>query len=966
MNAIIRFPVLLCLTSTLLMACSTHDPLPQRQSDAPLLETVVQQNLSTSSRAPLPEADVEQALLHYQQAFLHQPSPEILRRMADLSLQAVEHQLQEEEPLKGFAQSHYGQYLGLHRYPKQPQLAFTHSGVGQQELKVLQEAPIEANVYTAAFLYHTLLHFPLTHSQRAEALYRLAHTYSLAAEEELSLEALTRLVDDHPQSPFYVEAQFRRGEILFQQEALAQAAEAYAAVIKVPDSEFYQQSLYKLGWSLYQQEKFTDALPLFFSLYDSFLNEAPTDSEEASLVQTLKEDTQRVISLTLMALQGPSTAQQWFKQHPNKPYEAAVYEHLGEAYLQQQDYALAAESFQRYATQYPTHLKAPYFSQKAIDAYAKGGLQQEYLAAKKHYVNQYGVNSPFWRAHTVQRSTITPQLTEHIFHIAQHYHQRGQQTNKQAYYLTASHWYDQYLLTAPPSPANADIAHWQAQALHQAGHIQAAIKAYEFSAYTWPEHSHSAQVAYESVRLRQAYYEGLSAPAHKQQWRQANLKAALTYAQQFPSHVQVNPVLVNTIETQLAAGALPEAISAAEALLTHQPEDDLAIYALSTMANAYLDLQQYAEAEAHYEQLLRHPLSAEDTAEAEEKLALSLYRQADALASEAQWQQAAEGFLRVVERTPHTSIRPIAQYEAATLYLNASEYQAAIPLLKALRQQFPHHEQSATVPDKLALAYESTEQYGLAAQEYAFLAQRFQEEDPELSREALWRAVELEQKSGDTTALRKRLNTYIHTWSSPLLPLAEAQYLLANTYGENAPERQPLLEALSAHLAKAPEDDRIAWLAGWAALALAQQSTEEFTQLPLKQPLAQHLNAKVAAMRRSLAHYQVALDTGVSEHVTEAQYQVGWLYETLAEDLMNSERPAGLDALELELYELDLEDRALPYEDRAIDYYLANTALVPDGIYNTAIRQSYAGLARLLPGRYHKPLQVSPYVDVIY
>ena len=90
------------------------------------------------------------------------------------------------------------------------------------------------------------------------------------------------------------------------------------------------------------------------------------------------------------------------------------------------------------------------------------------------------------------------------------------------------------------------------------------------------------------------------------------------------------------------------------------------------------------------------------------------------------------------------------------------------------------------------------------------------------------------------------------------------------------------------------------------------------------------------------------------------------MYRVLARDLIASERPNGLDELELEEYTMLLEDKAFPYEDQAIDILIANTNLVTDDIYDQWVKKSFGALAESIPGRYAKFEQVESYVDIIY
>lgn len=957
--------------SALLTACSSNAPLPERHTAEPLLGSIALSSSATPKAQPtrhVPvEVNTEQTLKHYQQAFQYNQDTDVLRRMADLSMQEAERRFQQYNHVDTLSQSPFAEYLGLSKKNQQPRHAFFSSGLEANNLHRLQEVPINANVYTAAFLYHTLLNIDDNPIQRSETLYQLAHAYSFAGEEALSLVALTELSRHHQQSPLYVEAQFRRGEILFKNEDFTEAVNAYSAVTREQEHEFYQQGLYKLGWSHYKLGEYEQALAVFFTLYDNLhhQDEEPLAAAEQKLVSQLNKDTERVISLAFMQLDGPVTAKAWFERHPNKPYEQAVYQHLGDSYLELDEYALAAQTYATFANQYPTLLESPRFSQQAIDAYFQGGLQQQLLAAKIEFVQQYGINSAYWDTHTVQRTEFAPTVSEHIFDVAQHYHQQAQKKHQRDDYLTASHWYEQFLLTAPPSERNAEIAHWQAQAQQAAGLHLAAIKTYELSAYTWPHRPESGDVAFEGLMLYREVYEHAD-QNDSYQWQQKTLAASLRYAEQFPNHDQVNPVLVNQIEDLLSTGELAQTIDVAALLLARQPETKLQVYALSTIANAYMDLEHFDQAEASYERLLAQPLNATEREQFQEQLALSIYRQAEEHGKQGEWRLAATDFMRVVERTPNSDIRPVAQFDAADIYLTLAEYPSAITQFTQLREHYPHHQVSETVPDKLAVAYENTNQHHLAAQEFALLAAQHRDTDPELSRESLWRAAELEQKSGNQVAMRQRFEAYIKAWPTPIEQRAEAQFILANSYESGSSERNKWLTQLQANFKEAAESNRIAWLAGWASLEQAAPEHASFNAIKLDQPLRRSLKLKVGTMQNALKLYQDTLDTGISEHVTQAQYQVGLLYETLAKDLMDSERPPHLDEFELEMYELDLEERAFPYEDQAIDYYLANIELVPEGIYDDAVRNSYEGLARLSPGRYNKKEQVKEYVDVIY
>ncbi len=119
-------------------------------------------------------------------------------------------------------------------------------------------------------------------------------------------------------------------------------------------------------------------------------------------------------------------------------------------------------------------------------------------------------------------------------------------------------------------------------------------------------------------------------------------------------------------------------------------------------------------------------------------------------------------------------------------------------------------------------------------------------------------------------------------------------------------------------------------------------------------PLQETLKLKKQRMEAALAAYGQAADYGIASVTTAATYEIADLYYRLSEDLLNSERPAELNAEELEQYEILLEEQAFPFEEQAIEIFKSNAARARDGVYDEWVRASFRRLAQLLPARYAK------------
>jgi hypothetical protein len=109
----------------------------------------------------------------------------------------------------------------------------------------------------------------------------------------------------------------------------------------------------------------------------------------------------------------------------------------------------------------------------------------------------------------------------------------------------------------------------------------------------------------------------------------------------------------------------------------------------------------------------------------------------------------------------------------------------------------------------------------------------------------------------------------------------------------------------------------------------------------------------------------VASDYGVAEVTTAATYHVAALYQDFAKSLTGSQRPKKLSKLELEQYDVMLEEQADPYVDQAIALHGANARRASEGLYDEWVQKSFAALRVLQPARYGKTEHSEASVDAI-
>ena len=138
-------------------------------------------------------------------------------------------------------------------------------------------------------------------------------------------------------------------------------------------------------------------------------------------------------------------------------------------------------------------------------------------------------------------------------------------------------------------------------------------------------------------------------------------------------------------------------------------------------------------------------------------------------------------------------------------------------------------------------------------------------------------------------------------------------------------------------------------------MVFADDARVAFSQIKLTMPLQSSLTKKKDALQRAIDSHNKVLAYGVREYATAANHNLATLYITLVDDLMASERPTSLSALELEQYELLLEEQAYPFEEQALSVFEANARRAWSGVYDEWVQASFEQLAALYPARYRKP-----------
>lgn len=847
--------------------------------------------------------------------------------------------------------------------------------------------------------------------------YKLAKALALEGREDEAAAVLDELAARFPDSPYVHEAQFRRAERAFAAGDYELAQTLYREVAASDTTAFADNALYMQGWSAYKLGLYEEALANFTNLLDQYFAGVQLPGQvETALARmspnerNLVDDTLRVLSFTYANLDGARSIAQHQQAIGARPYQHLLYRHLGQLYEAQERYLDSADTYARFVNNNPNSDMAPDFSIMEIEVYQRGGFPSLVLPAKRAYVDHYGIYSAYWqsragipqtrnalearqlvRSQTPRNmsSEAVAKLKLYLDELARHHHAEAQRlqaglaeggelapsrADVNRAYGEAATLYQQYLLTFPTDPSAGEINFLMAEAYNESGHTLSALTAYEAVAFTRRDKKYGSDAGYSSILLAQELVELSEAgqwtepdyaseePVQSEvwQWQKRKIDNALRFAEYYPQDPRAVSVLAAAGPELLQQGDLTRAAEVARQVITWQPvpEGSLLYSAWLTLGHAEFDQALYSEAEAAYWQALelhrewgKQPGSP-SAAELRERIAASIYQQAQQALADDDKAGAIALLLRIDSELPNTEIAGTALFDAGHTAQMAGDWTQAEQLLTRFASSYPDHQLAARIPAKLIVIYEALGAWEQAA---GLLSQQAASDDPELARQSLLSAAEYYDKANNWEQARNHYRDYAHTYSEPFADRLEVERRLAELYDGvgDIPSRDFWLRRLVKSGRQNPTE-RSRYLAAQAATTLAEAPYADFRNIALTLPIKTSLARKRAALDKALAAQRQVLDFKVAEFTTRANYFIGEIYTLLARDLMASERPKELSALELEQYDILLEEQAYPFEEKAIELHEANAKRSYKGLYDKWVAASINSLAKMLPARYGK------------
>lgn len=844
-----------------------------------------------------------------------------------------------------------------------------------------ESALLESDQETGTYLftdsitaYQELLKRYPNKSGNDELYYQLAKAYELKGDPDTAMKQLGLLVAKFPQSQYVAEANFRRGEWHFSNKRYQLAQKSYRATLTETESPYYQSALYMQGWSQFKLSKYQPAIDSFYALLDK---SSPSEKRQSA---ELNSDSIRVLAVIYSYMDGAKSISESRNRLGAKDYEPRIYNELASLYLSRTRYRDSADTYQAFVQAYPNSPKAVDYSISAIEALKSGNFFEDVRSEKKTFYQRYKPSGEYFaKASPETQQDIRDKLSIFLDELASYHHALAQtefkkkgklSTGSRELYVQASYWYEQFIAVFPDDPRTAEKVFLLAESYDEVGNYPQAIAAYERAAYQYEKYPKGAEAGYAAILAYKKHRPSVIA-AQQHDWQGMRIDSAWRFVNAYQQDKRAAGVLVDIAQTHFKQTEYQEAIAATTHVEKWQSvfPASLTKTLLLVAGHSQFELGDYVTAESSYKSLL--PLLVDDVNtgnQITDKLAAAIYKQGEVALQAGEKSKAIAHYLRIAEVAPRSEIRPNAEYDAASLLLEDKQWVKAIPLLEDFRRNYVGNPLAKDIPFKLAIAYQETQQWSQAAAELSLIESLAT--DKKTRAESLYLAAELYRKAGDDGRAIDRYRRYAHNYPQPFDTSIEARSHLANIYAKqkNDSKHRYWLKKIIDTDAKAgaKRTDRSRYLAASASKVFADDAYFSFKKIKLTLPIKKSLKRKKTALNSALKAYSKTIDYGVQDFATAANFRIGEIYAQLSRDLMDSQRPGNLDELEMEQYEILLEEQAYPFEEKAIALHEGNVKRAYQGIYDDGVKDSFAALTNLLPVRYKKYERTVDLVDDLY
>ncbi len=831
--------------------------------------------------------------------------------------------------------------------------------------------PIKGDLSKAISLYLNLLRDRKNKLNRDELTYQLARTYDLVGDLNQSLTYLNQLSKKYPLYTLDGEISFRRAELNFSLGNYKTASEIYLSLQNKPSSKFLFKAKYKLAWSYYKLAQYEKSIDSFFELITK------KKQDKQKFQNGFLNDIVRISAIAFSNINGIDSVKSFFSNGRDVTHRKQVLLELVKYYRMKHRYNDTAKALSEIILLYPKNKQAFEYQSQIVEAYVSAGFNKKIWQARAMYIEKFGGDSSYWaRADKELKNRIRDKLKHYLMKMAQRAHSKAQSDGNKKYYHLAIKWYKHYIRDISKDDTTADMYLLLAQAYKEIEQYDAAIEIYQKVAYEFPDFDYKKrkQAAYSALLAYQSKHKKISRKLNESMI-ETEIKLSAGYLHHFGSDKKIETIRSKMAENYIQLNEFNKALVISKEIISDSEGENkkntlskkLFLINWRVIAYASFSLGNFTVAEKYYYLISKSKLKLFDKKVINKRLAESIYKQAEFLKNKGDILLAIKHYQRLASVALNSEIHIKAEFEIATLQILLKKWKDAIVTLENFKANFSKHPLQNAINEKLVLAYENNKNWKQAAYYLKLIFER--EGDSLLARDALWRSANLYEKTKSHKQAYYYFKKYLKLFPAPLEKSFEARERLVNisvkTHDQKL-EKYWLNDIITKyHKNESNKTERMVFLTSKSSLKLAVIHKKQLDKIAIKLPLDKSLKRKQKMMAITLKYLNATISYQIADHSTKAILLIAEIYKNLASEIANSPRPKNLSKLEMQQYEILLEDLVMPFEDKAIGFYAHNMAQIKNGIYTPWIKKSLKELQKLMPARYLKPEKIVGYYEQI-
>jgi len=771
----------------------------------------------------------------------------------------------------------------------------------------------------------------------------------------------SRLIAEHPGSPYVQEASLRLGDLSLDGGAAAGGVADYERAAAGGDPSLRAIALYKTGWTHYNADRFDAAAQAFQGVLDLFAGDA-----RIKVQADIEHEAEQYFVYSLAAAGGAAAYERVFPAGgPERPYERRVLRAMGQHFRRYGELTNAVAVDALYLRRWPDDPAALDVAARLADTQQRAERPLDERATRLSWAERFAPGGAWSAAqHSDSLRAAGADFARSAWRTeAFEHHREARKKGSAAEWRAALATYETLLARWPVDSAAATYELHAGEACAELGEYGAALRHYRAAALNGRD-SVATRAAWQVVAVTDRWYEStrpVGLAAGPKGFTHASATGSDSLARAFMAEVDhllerepANPEAANLVWRECQLARAHGWNDQAQALLARFargfPDDRRAPLAAGERAEALFRAGDFVAAgDAFGEALAIARRAHADTLarRAEKALPVCAFRAAELAAAQdsTRPERQAESFEQVAKRWPEYEHAPVAEYRAGLAWLAAGNTAKGVRALEALAERWPTNALARDAHLKSAQAWEAAGDKTRAADAYIEFSQKHPADDN--ADEAWLKAVDLCDSSGQGTRADDLRAQYLRRWPNDResgmeilerlahheLTALSADRALATLLASGAPAA-PRQGAKAVRRKAAPAEASPSHLAQYLKLAAkspslaskpllaevrfryGEEAYGRFDAVRLTQPLPKSIAAKQKLLDSVLVRYRRTVDMGVPEWAHASAFRTGQALVAFAEALEKSERPADLSGDDLKAYENVLMEQSMPFHER--------------------------------------------------